>query len=401
MKILIVPFNLLSHVGRCLTIAKSLKEQFQVTFLISKEYISFVAEHGFYYRIIHNQDNDILNKVKLSDFSWINKQNILSNFKYLTSAIKEINPDLVISDSNIFTSISCEYLGVPHISLVNTYMTRYFAERHTDISYLNIKPKLFISLLYKLIPEPKRSEIFKRGEDIYLRNFHAPFRFIRNQYTLSEKHHLFDEFEGDEVFLLDPEEIFPIVKNKKTKVIGPIYYNLNDVKTEKVKFYKNKPNILITLGSSGDIKNFLFLEKINLTKTYNVILLGESSFSLRIDGAQRIKFANIRQIADYIDVVICHGGNGTVYSFLSKGVASITIPSHIEQYWFSYQIHKKGLGVLYNPQNKTRINEIIENLIDIRRKGLLNDISKLFDVERSVESFKSYLFNFIKNKNMG
>lgn len=392
-KILFIPFNLISHIGRCITLAP--RENFQIYFLISKEYINFVSAHGFKFETNELEDLSILNKAKSIGFSWMKKVEIIKNFQYLVSKIQDIKPNIVISDSNIFASLACEYLKIPHISLMNTYMTRFFKDRYTDLTYLKIPVRLFLNLVLRSVSREKGIEIMRKGEDMFLRKFHSTFRQVREKYKLKRKQHLFEEFEGDMTFLLDPIDIFPVEINPEIRVVGPTYYYSEEKKYESIKFSKDKPNILITLGSSGDIRKFLFIEKLNLSKFYNVILLGESSFPLKIDGAQRVKFANISQIAEFIDVVICHGGNGTVYSFLSKGVPSIMIPGHIEQYWFSHQIHKHKLGVLCTEKNKKIIIEIIQNLIEERRRGFLEKKSELFKIERSIENFRRYIYDFI------
>lgn len=394
-KILFIPFNLLSHIGRCITLAQSIKEDFQIYFLISKEYIDLVSSHSFKFELNPSEELFILNKAKSIGFFWMRKKDIIKNFQYLVSKIQEIKPDIVISDSNMFASLSCEYLKIPHISLMNTYMTRFFKDRNTELSYLKMPIRIFLNLVLRLVSSEKGIEILRKGEDIFLRKFHSKFREVRAKYQLKMKQHLFEEFEGNTTFLLDPIDIFPVEISPEIKVVGPAYYNSKESNNKNIKFPKDKPNILITSGSSGDIKKFLFIEKLNLSKFYNVILLGEPCFALKIEGAQRIKFANIKQIAEFIDVVICHGGNGTVYSFLSKGIPSIMIPSHIEQYWFSYQIHKHKLGILCTQKNEKIIIESIQELIEERKRGFLNKKSELFNIERSIENFRKYFYDFI------
>ncbi|MEN3037945.1 MAG: glycosyltransferase [Candidatus Kryptonium sp.] len=396
-RLLFIPFNLLSHVGRCVTLAKSLGNELEVIFLISPSYAKFVERHDFTYYLNSNDESDLLKKIKQFDFSWINEENIKTNFSDLIKNLEKIKPDIVISDSNIFASLACEYLDIPHISLVNTYMTQYFNERHTDLSYLNFALRAFLKILFKLIPEEKRNFTLSMGENIFLKKFHLPFKTVRKELKLTTKEHLFEEYEGEMVFLLDPSEIFPIEENHKVKVIGPVYYDINVQSDEELPtFSENKPNIVITLGSSGDLRKFLFLEKLNLSEKFNVILLGDLACRLNIDKAQKFRYVNIGKISNATDAVICHGGNGTVYSFLRSGVPSIMIPTHIEQYWFSYQIQKSGLGEIY--KNEKYIVDMLEKWIAIRRSGTLTKISDLFDVDKSIAKFKSYLLEFIKNK---
>lgn len=396
-RLLFIPFNLLSHVGRCTTLAKSLGNELEIVFLVSPNYAKFVENHGFTYHLNSNDEEDLLKRIKQFDFSWIDEENIKLNFSRLIKNLEKIKPDIVVSDSNIFASLACEYLNIPHISLVNTYMTRYYNERHTDLSYLNFALKVFLKILFKLIPEEKRNYILSTGENIFLKKFHSPFNIVRKELKLTTKDHLFEEYEGETVFLLDPKEIFPIEENHKVKIIGPVYYDLNVQDNDDLPtFNDSKPNIAITLGSSGDLKKFLFIEKLNLSEKFNVILLGDLACRLNIDQAQKFRYVNISKISNAIDVVICHGGNGTVYSFLRSGVPSIMIPSHIEQYWFSYQIQKFGLGEIY--RNDKSIIDILEKWIAVRRSGLLTEMSDLFDVNKSITKFKSYLSEFIKNK---
>lgn len=113
---------------------------------------------------------------------------------------------------------------------------------------------------------------------------------------------------------------------------------------------RNKPAIYISTGSSGKS----IIPKI----VHNTCLL---DFNLIVSGGDREyesenaifrNFVNFDEIADEVDLVICHGGNGTVYQALNYGKRIITVPYIFEQEWNVQRFSELDLCKVFYPGEK-------------------------------------------------
>jgi UDP-N-acetylglucosamine:LPS N-acetylglucosamine transferase len=85
---------------------------------------------------------------------------------------------------------------------------------------------------------------------------------------------------------------------------------------------------------------------------------------------------------DRVDILICHGGNGTVYQALSHGVPLLFFPGNFEQEWNIQRIIEMGLGArLEDGFDASKVRNIIDSWAG-KRKGDL-----FCEVQQSIESF--------------
>ena len=81
-------------------------------------------------------------------------------------------------------------------------------------------------------------------------------------------------------------------------------------------------------------------------------------------------FINHTAILDMIDIVICHGGNGTIYQALSHGIPVICITNNFEQEWNSQRIEELELGTLINDISDVKeIRRVIDFWINRKRSN--------------------------------
>ncbi|MDQ3842876.1 MAG: hypothetical protein M3342_02510, partial [Bacteroidota bacterium] len=57
-----------------------------------------------------------------------------------------------------------------------------------------------------------------------------------------------------------------------------------------------------------------------------------------------LPFVPADAILPLTDLVICHGGNGTLYQALAYGIPLLCKTSHVEQEWNVQALERKGLG---------------------------------------------------------
>jgi len=361
-KLLFAPFDLLSHYLRCLSIANSLnKNEFEIVFLRSRHYNSFVEANG--YRITDNTVNayeNVVSKASKFNFSWINKQSVRQTVDAFIQVVEVEKPDVLISDTFLGAKIVAEKLNLNHVALLNAYVTNYYAGlRDVPHHHKAIRFKKYVS------PE-KWERIVRSIEEMTLKQVHSPFRKLRLEWHLPPQNNLFDEFTGQYNLLCDDEDIFPLLtKPSCYEYIGPVLYNCFQHNPSLMTFlerYKHLPLLYITSGSSGKyiIPDILNVDELN---DYAVIVAGYHEDADYKNILFR-KFVNFDDVAPQVDLVICHGGNGSVYQALNAGKRIIAVPWIFEQEWNVQRFSQLGLCQVFYPDEKPdKLKKIINELL--------------------------------------
>jgi UDP:flavonoid glycosyltransferase YjiC (YdhE family) len=66
------------------------------------------------------------------------------------------------------------------------------------------------------------------------------------------------------------------------------------------------------------------------------------------------RFVNADLVLPHCDLMVCHGGNGTVYQALSHGVPLVGAPAHAEQAYSLKRAREHGVGVALSPRRVRR-----------------------------------------------
>lgn len=357
-KILFVPFDLLAHYLRCIEIAKNLvASNLEIVFLNSGKYNDFVISNGF--RITKNPClayEKVIESAGKFDFSWINEKSVRKAVDFFINVIEDEKPDMVISDTYPGISISCSFLKIKHISIVNAYATNNYA-LFRDVPH-NHRANRF----RKYLTQEKWDRIVRTVEEITLKRVHTPFKKIRKNLSIDLKENLFDEFTSELNLIVDDPEIFPIkIKDNSYVQLGPVLYACRKIDNTLINFLNknsSKPCIFISTGSSGKniIPNIIKPEEL---QDFNLIVTG-SNEEYENKNVIYKNFVNFDIIADKIDLVICHGGNGTMYQSLNAGKKIIAVPSIFEQEWNIQRFSALNLcKVFYPEENPQKLIKLI------------------------------------------
>ena len=186
------------------------------------------------------------------------------------------------------------------------------------------------------------------------------FRKVRTKYKLRKTHHYLEELEGTENIICDLPEIFPQKKLPANfRFIGPLFYKSDSTSGAILeKLNPNKKTILITLGSSKEWERFKFFNREEFSR-YNVIVAGENSNVLHASFLLKMPFINFEEVLPKVDLVICHGGNGTLYQAFFNKVPVLCRPYHMEQTWNVHRIEELGYGQSLNNTNPKNIHAFI------------------------------------------
>lgn len=338
--LLVFPFEQLSHYTRCLQLAQHLRGYFEVLFAHSARYAAFVKEAGFRtFPCLSLDAATVMECAKKFNFSWLQEKNLEPVFADQVRAIQAVQPVAVLGDNAPTLKMAAEKTGVTYISLFNGYMSKYYA-RVRKLSRTNPAYKLL-----KKLPEEILEFMTRQGEALAFREVHHAFRKLRRQYGLSRQHIYLDELEGDLNLICDLPELFPQKEvPRHYRIIAPLFYNTPNPKAAIAnRLDPHRKTIFVSMGSTGDWEQVAFLNHPYFTR-YNMVTAGDAECIIQGPTVIRAPFVNIHEFFSATDLVICHGGNGTIYQALLYGIPVLCKTVHFEQEWNADALEKAGLG---------------------------------------------------------
>jgi len=338
--LMVFSLDMAAHYLRCVELCKRLKDQFQIVFAHSRKYGRFMHESGFKTFEVENFESEEVAKSASSfDFSWLSPVNVERVLTSQINAIAEHKPSVVLGDAAFTLKMAAEKTHVPFVSLVNGYMTPYYGLTR------KVSPSHFAYQYSRTIPARVFDSLTRRIEHIMFRRIHAPFRRARSKHKLSRRSYFLQELEGDFNLICDLPNLFP-QKNQPAnyEFIGPLFHRGNENETEIQRFLERcHPHILVSMGSTGNSK-IVDLFRDSAFADYQIIVSGNGSDALCSENMLSQSFVNHTAIMSKIDIVVCHGGNGTIYQALSNGIPVLCFPNNFEQEWNIQRVTETGLG---------------------------------------------------------
>jgi UDP:flavonoid glycosyltransferase YjiC (YdhE family) len=340
-KVLFFPFDLLAHYLRCLVLAEQYKEDYEVYFLHSDAYKGFVEQHGFKtFRASTFDSAHVMACAANFDFSWLEYSVIEDVFLAQVLAIEELKPELVIGDVAPTLKMAAAYTDVNYVALMNGYMTPYYAEPR------KISRTHPASHLLERIPPQMAARFTSYGEKLSFYKIHSPFKRLRKKYKLKSVFSYLWETQGDENLICDLPELFP-QRNlpDNYRIIKPLIYQNNPAETAMLlaKIDHTKQTICVCFGSTGNWEALAFLND-PYYQQYNIITAGDVKHILSGSHILRGTFLNLPAALEQTDLLICHGGNGTVNCGIEANVYMLCLTAHFEQEWNVHALEKHGYG---------------------------------------------------------
>lgn len=371
--LLIFPFDLLSHYLRCLMLAKHLNNYFEVVFAHSERYADFILQEG--YKTFHCKllnALQVMESAKNFDFSWVNEEALESVYLDQVRIIEKLRPVAVLGDTSLTLKMAAEKSGVTYITLMNGYMSKYYFYTR-KISRTNPFYKYIIKLSGQVL-----DLITEKGEALAFYKLHRPFKKIRSKYNLLKKITYLDELEGDMNLICDLAILFPqkLLPPNYT-IITPLYYDTDIIYSQiSKKLDKRKKTIFVTMGSTGDWNRVSFLNNPYFTK-YNIVTAGDSCSVLNAFNIIKTPFINIHEIFYATDLVICQGGNGTIYQSLLYGIPLLCKTNNFEQEWNVEALERLKVGKsLDSTNNMSDYINLVEEWI-VKKNSESNELLKL------------------------
>lgn len=349
MKILIFPYtHTLSHLSRPLGVALELRRMgHEVIFAGDSPKTSLIVQQGFAVLPCYEPDPAMLyGNIRAGRLRFVKDSEIERMMSADLETIRAVNPDLVLSDGRFTAPLSTYIAQVRHAAIVNVSSTEYRA-----IPYIPFFEK-FPTWLFK-----RDSGFWKILDRINLCLEMKLFNSVMNIFTkLSKEHNLprpvtaTNCLAGKDITLLaDIPEYFP-TKNLPSNYhyIGPLTWKSEIALPDWWPPQKISNRLVyVTMGTTGVASFFDILASILVSAPFTTVM-STGGIPVNFDGKTGRIYAESYLDGDLVmeqcDVVVCHGGNGTIYQALSHGKPIIGIPTIPDQSFNMRRVEALGVG---------------------------------------------------------
>ncbi|MDP3296873.1 MAG: glycosyltransferase [Thermodesulfovibrionia bacterium] len=393
--ILILPYtHTISHVSRPLLIAKELRNRgHEVVFAGESPKIKFIQQGGFTVVPLYEPDPDILfGNIRRGKLKFVSDSEIERMIEADIALFKKVKPDIVLTDGRFTAPISTHIAGLKHAAIVNVSSTEYrafpyipffewipdwFIHRNTgawrSLDLINLKLEMFVF--------DNVTNIFKKLSKKY-----GTKKTITATNCLTGK---------DITLLADIPEYFPAKSLPSNYFyIGPLTWKSNiPPRSWWPPEKNNKPLIYITMGTTG-IGDFFHkvYELFKASKMTAIITTGAQVSNMEtIEGKIYVEpFIDGDLVMEQCDLVVCHGGNGTIYQALQHGKPIIGIPTIPDQKFNMRRVEALGIGKKLSWKDfsfkPSLLIEMIRSII--KEKSFYQNASKLKDVLHNYNAAK-------------
>jgi UDP:flavonoid glycosyltransferase YjiC (YdhE family) len=346
----------LSHVSRPLEIAKQLKiAGHEVSFAASGSYAKLASDAGFTVRPIYTVPQEhILSRSRLGRADWYTPEHVRLTVEADRAAFEQVQPDLVLGDFRHSLRTSCELARLPFAAILNASWTNYYSIVYRAPEHLFITRLLGKTIATKFSPLVKAAILSRDA---------AAHNQYRRQVGLEPLGNVWDVFSGDLNLLTDIPEYGP-TRNLPSNFhyVGPLIWEPDVAVPEWIhQLDPNRPTIYFTMGSTGHAK---YLQ-------VALDLFADSEYQCLMTTAGLLRPAHVPRnffVCDYAPgselmkrsaLVVCQGGNGTIYQAMQHSVPVIGIPTMHDQEFNMQRVTDMGFGVelsdlRFKPEHLTR-----------------------------------------------
>jgi UDP:flavonoid glycosyltransferase YjiC (YdhE family) len=349
MKALCIPYShTFSHLARPLAVGIELKARgHEVAFAGTSSKLRHAAEAGFAVYDLFEPAPDVLyGNIRAGRLRFVSREDIERMVEADLDLIRAVRPDVVLTDGRFSAQVSCQVAGVPHAAIVNVSSTAYRA-----LPYIP---------MFDAVPRwlaPPGSAVRSALDRVNLRLEMAVFDAVMNVFSqLTRKHGLRRKVTAtnclagaDLTLLADVPEYFPARDMPPDhQYVGPLTWSLRLPAPEGWPPPRRRgPCVYVTMGTTGIPEFFpLFVDLLARSGMDAVVTTGGQAPGLAspdphiwvgdfVDGSLAMPLC---------DVVVCHGGNGTIYQALQHGKPVIGMPSIPDQAFNMRRVEALGLG---------------------------------------------------------
>jgi UDP:flavonoid glycosyltransferase YjiC (YdhE family) len=334
--------NFLSHTSRVLEVALPLREMgHQVVFAASGKYTQLAIEKGF--EVVHAETNAPEHTLACSRSgraNWWDEARLRAGVAADRDIFRRLAPDMVLGDFRLSLSTSAELEHVPYAVIINGSWTNYYTAPLRAPEHLTATRWLGKKLATWLLPMVKRKILEADAR---------PFRKLRTELGLPPRGNIWDQWRGDITLIADTPEYAPTANLPEGfHYIGPIVWEPDmEPPVWLGRVDPERPVLYVTMGSTGNPRLFHDVVELFAESSYQCMMTtaGLVSFGSLPDNFFVCEFAPGSTLMKKADVVICQGGNGTIYQAMAAGVPIIGVPTMHDQEFNLNRVEALGIGL--------------------------------------------------------
>lgn len=410
MKILCIPYtHTLSHISRPLLVAKELRNRgHKVVFAGESPKIKFIQQDGFDVLPLYEPHPDMLfGNIRKGKLKFVSDAEVKQIIDADIALFKELKPDIVLTDGRFTAPISTHIAGLKHVAIVNISSTEFRALPY--IPFFEWIPQWLIkrdTSLWNMIDVTNL-----KLEMLVFDNVMNIFKKLSKKYGTKKTITATNCLTGKDMTLLaDIPEYFP-TKNQPSDYhyIGPLTWKSNIPPPSWWPLKKNnKPLIYITMGTTG-IEDFFYM-------IYELFLKSEMTAIIttgaQVDGLKTVEgkiyvepFIDGDLVMKQCDLVVCHGGNGTIYQALQHGKPIIGIPTIPDQKFNMRRVEALGIGKTLKWSEFIKKPDLLADLIKsiLNNRMFYTNASKIQQILKSYDSAKiaaNIIENYLRTKSI-
>jgi len=368
----------LGHVGRCIPVAKLMRERgAQILFSTYLDGVRFARHEGFSVSEVPPvgfalEPDATINFKKTAFFASLT---VLKQVNAEIELIKAFKPDVVVSDSRVSTLIAAELLGIPKLCILNQFR----------IVVPDEKPLHRVAKLFELGVLALVGKIWTSGARVLIPDFLPP-------YTVSIRNLRMPKSYKENVRLIGP--ILPVLPYKLPS---------REKLRKKLQLSEDKPVIFVPV-SGPELERAHFarlLQKIffKFSADYQVVMsLGLPNTSPEPKRYRGLTmFSWVAERFEYLkacDLVIARAGHETVVQSICYGKPMILVPppSHTEQFNNASKAVELGLAEMIeqNALSRQTLLPTVERMLyhdgyTKRAEDVQKDASTLSGLETAVQ----------------
>jgi len=335
MKFLLIPGNnSLSHVAKCLALEAALSSRgHQVLIAVSRKHAAFLHRLNRPYVLLPDlQETD---DGALPALAWFRRPDLIEAcIQAEINLLNDFRPDRVLGVFRFTLKVSATVTGIPYDSLACGCMM----------------PDVGEVLGYA----PEDGGMYQQAQ--YLLNF---FRFAGKRMSVAMKRfhqnpvpdirHL---LMGERTFLWDFPEFMPLVPAADRVHVGPLsWQDWADERQESAPFPDtDRPLALLTLGTRSTHRAVAKKAvRCLLNRGYDVMVAagGQQHLMDLFPGEARLRtweFTPLQRLLRHAALLVCHGGQMTIFEALQQRVPVLVIPFQPEQAHNGICLERMGCG---------------------------------------------------------
>ncbi len=372
----------LAHILRSLSVAEELKRRNHriFFFLPRKKHALF---KGTTVPLLNTRS--VTNKESIEIINILQDPELIADLaKQELKIVRKYKPDAVVVDFRPSALIPPIALNIPTFLIVGS----------TALPYGFYLPKFFKApdILFRMIITPIARFFIGIARNRYF--LQPTYKAFQKFYPHAKLSDLIDRIQ----YLIVEERSYLSDEKKRSNVhyVGHMTWKgfRHHAPSWLNKISPDGRTIYVSFGGTGfDKIKLISIAKSLLTKGYRVIVssgtIAEPHEFQKNENLFVAKFLPGKTIAEKVDLVICHGGYGTIIETIIAGKPFVSLPFNPDQLFHSYRLQELGLGICIS-------NSIFQNFragFRLDWKGLQN-MSSQIPVEKVMKAVQSIFANY-------